>query len=107
MSDKDEKYVLAIDLGTSGSKTAIVSIYGEVVDFDFAEVPLLLLPNGGAEQNPADWWNAIMTTSKRLLARRAVNPLRGAPCPGVYCSVAVGTRNTVPTSSLVGSASCS
>ena len=74
MSNKDEKYVLAIDLGTSGSKTAIVSIYGEVVDFDFEEVPLILLPNGGAEQKPDDWWNAIMTTSKRLLARGSVNP---------------------------------
>jgi xylulokinase len=74
MSNKDEKYILAIDLGTSGSKTAIVSIYGEVVDFDFEEVPLILLPNGGAEQKPDDWWNAIMTTSKRLLARGSVNP---------------------------------
>jgi xylulokinase len=73
MSNEDEKYVLAIDLGTSGSKTAIVSIYGEVVDFDFEEVPLILLPNGGAEQKPDDWWKAIMSTTKRLLARSAIN----------------------------------
>ena len=74
MSNKEEKYILAIDLGTSGSKTALVSIYGEIVDFDFEEVPLILLPNGGAEQKPDDWWNAIMTTSKRLLARGSINP---------------------------------
>jgi len=63
---------LAIDLGTSGSKTALVSIYGKVVDFEFQEVPLILLPKGGAEQNPEDWWNAIMTTSKRLLDKELV-----------------------------------
>jgi xylulokinase len=74
MSNKDEKYILAIDLGTSGSKTAIVSIYGEVIDFDFEEVPLILLPDGGAEQKPDDWWNAILITAKRLLARDSVNP---------------------------------
>ncbi|MEW6264772.1 MAG: FGGY-family carbohydrate kinase [Thermodesulfobacteriota bacterium] len=69
-----EKFILAIDLGTSGSKTALVSVYGEVVDFEFQEVPLLLLPGGGAEQNPDDWWRAIMTTAKILLARGTVSP---------------------------------
>jgi len=70
---KAEKYILSIDLGTSGSKSAIVSVYGEVIDFDFEEVPLILLPNGGAEQNPDDWWRAVMATSKRLLQRGSVH----------------------------------
>ena len=74
MASDDQKYILSIDLGTSGSKTAIVSIHGEVVDFDFESVPLLLSPNGGAEQKPNDWWNAIMTTSKRLLGKGSVDP---------------------------------
>jgi len=68
----EEKYVLSIDLGTSGSKMAIVSVHGDVIDFDFEAVPLKLLPKGGAEQDPHDWWNAIIATSKRLLARGAV-----------------------------------
>ncbi|MBW2175671.1 MAG: FGGY-family carbohydrate kinase [Deltaproteobacteria bacterium] len=72
MATSKPKYVLSIDLGTSGSKTAIVSVHGEVADFDFEAVPLLLLPEGGVEQNPADWWRAIMTTSKRLLGRSSV-----------------------------------
>ena len=74
MAPDNQKYILSIDLGTSGSKMAIVSIHGEVVDFDFEGVPLLLSPNGGAEQKPDDWWQAIMTTSKRLLSKGSVNP---------------------------------
>ncbi len=73
MSTTDEKYILAIDLGTSGSKTALISVYGEVVDFEYQEVPLHLLPNGGAEQNPDDWWNAIMSTAKRLIGKGLVS----------------------------------
>ena len=74
MAPDNQKYILSIDLGTSGSKTAIVSVYGEVIDFDFEGVPLHLFPNGGAEQNPADWWQAIMSTSKRLLGKGSVDP---------------------------------
>lgn len=70
--DDDRPYVLSIDLGTSGSKTAIVSIYGEVVGFEFEPVPLHLMKGGAAEQNPDDWWRAIVSTSKRLLARDLV-----------------------------------
>ena len=74
MSGKSEKFILSIDLGTSGSKTALVSTYGKVVDFEFQEVPLVLLPDGGAEQDPVKWWKAILTTSKRLLGKGLVNP---------------------------------
>ncbi len=74
MSQRAAKYILSIDLGTSGSKTALVSTRGQVIDFAFQEVPLILLPNGGAEQNPADWWDAILTTSKQLMQKTSVNP---------------------------------
>jgi len=69
MTDLKDKYILAIDLGTSGSKTALANAYGEIIDFEFQAVPLHLSPNGGAEQDPDDWWNAIMSTSKKLLGK--------------------------------------
>ena len=74
MSQNSEKFILSIDLGTSGSKTALVSTHGKVVDFEFQEVPLILLPDGGAEQKPGDWWAAVMATSKRLLSKGLVDP---------------------------------
>ncbi len=66
------RYILAIDLGTSGPKVALVSTQGEVVDWEFEAMQLFLLPNGGAEQSPGDWWEAIKRAAQRLLARRLV-----------------------------------
>ena len=67
-----DKYILAIDLGTSGPKTALISVYGEVVDSEFQDTKVILLPGGGAEQDPEGWWNAIMSTSKKVLSKGLV-----------------------------------
>lgn len=68
------KYILAADLGTSGPKSALVSTSGEVVDSAFAPDRLHLLPDGGAEQDPEEWWTSILATFKILLDRRSVPP---------------------------------
>ncbi|WKZ34188.1 MAG: FGGY-family carbohydrate kinase [Anaerolineales bacterium] len=68
-----EKYILAIDLGTSGPKVALFSLQGELIGSEFQENRVLLLPDGGAEQSPAEWWDAINTAVKRLLGRRLVS----------------------------------
>ena len=56
MGKNADKYILAIDLGTSGPKSGLVSTTGEVVDYEFEENDIILLPNGGAEQSPQQWW---------------------------------------------------
>ncbi len=61
------RYVLAIDLGTSGPKVALVSDRGEIVGNGFAPVELDLLPGGGAEQDPDEWWEAIRTAAHQVL----------------------------------------
>lgn len=73
MSSTKEKYILSIDLGTSSCKTALVSIYGEVVGWEAEPVALNLLPDGGAEQCAHDWWNAILRTTKKLLRKELVS----------------------------------
>ena len=67
MSTREKKFILAIDHGTGGPKSAIVSTHGEVLEWAFQEVPLHLLKGGGAEQDPDDWWNAILKTSKKVI----------------------------------------
>ncbi len=74
MKKETDKYVLAIDLGTSGPKTALISVYGEVAASEFQETPVILMPGGGAEQDPEIWWQAIMTAAKRMLSNNPVHP---------------------------------
>ncbi len=69
---KPIKYILAVDHGTSGVKVAIVSMYGEVFGWEIEKTPLSLLPNGGAEQDPKDWWDAFLISAKRLIAKKSV-----------------------------------
>ena len=72
MTDADTTYILAFDLGTGGPKVALVSSDGDVVGHEVEQTGLILLPGGGAEQDPADWWRAISTGAKKLLARGLV-----------------------------------
>ena len=67
-----EKYVLAFDHGTSGMKSAIVDSMGQVMDFEFKDTPLYFSPNGGAEQDPQDWWESLLQTAKILLQRKSI-----------------------------------
>ena len=72
MSADREKYILAVDLGTSGPKSALVSTGGDIVDYEFKENQIILLPDGGAEQSPDEWWDTIVYTAKKVLAKQLV-----------------------------------
>jgi xylulokinase len=76
-------YLLAVDLGTSGCKTALVSSAGDVAGWAFAAVPLHLLPGNGAEQAPSDWWAAFLSTARQVLTRTGVP---AGAVAGVCCS---------------------
>lgn len=65
-------YTLAVDLGTSGAKVALVSTEGDIAGYDSEPTVLRLLPDGGAEQDPDDWWRAVVTASRRLLGGAGV-----------------------------------
>lgn len=67
-----EYCVLAIDLGTSGCKSAVVTVEGRVLSWETEEVKTLLFPGGGAEQRPEDWWKALVNTALRAIAASGV-----------------------------------
>jgi len=68
----EKKYVLAIDLGTSGPKVALVSTLGEIIGSEFEKTELRIFDGGGAEQCPDDWWRACMVALKRLVDKDLV-----------------------------------
>ena len=73
MSDTEKKYILAIDHGTQGPKSALVSTVGKVVEWAYQEVPIYLEKGGSAEQDPEEWWNAILETSKQVIDKGTVS----------------------------------
>ena len=79
-------YVLAIDLGTSGPKVALVSSRGEVISPQFEPVGLQLSPGGGAEQDPAEWWQAIGRAARRVVQESPVPPsaVEAVSCTGQW-----------------------
>lgn len=80
-----DPFILAIDLGTSGVKLAFVSATtGSIADRQVEPLPLTLLPHGGAEQDPDDWWAAIVRGTKAMLGRQTV---RAADVLGIGASV--------------------
>jgi xylulokinase len=65
--------VLAVDLGTSGAKAAVFSEAGAVLATSFRPTELRLLPGGGAEQDPNEWWEAVVAACEQCLNDTAVN----------------------------------
>ncbi len=72
MSAQTEPVFLAVDLGTSSMKVALITLRGNVLGWETEPLQLFLTPDGGVEQSPDEWWAAFLTTSRRLLKRSLV-----------------------------------
>lgn len=81
--ENSTSFILAIDLGTSGPKVALFNPFGELVGYEFEATPYYLLPEGGAEQKPQEWWAAVVKATRRLLDRCA---LPVAQIAGICCT---------------------
>ena len=76
-------YVIGIDLGTSATKTVLFDENGCAVASASVEYPMYQPQNGWAEQDPADWKNAGLTTIKEVLQKSGV---AGADVKGIGLS---------------------
>lgn len=78
-----EPLILAVDLGTSSMKVALIGLSGQVLGWEVEPLRLILTPDGGAEQSPEEWWQAFLLAGRRLLSR---DPALAASVAGVCCS---------------------
>lgn len=67
-------YLLGIDVGTSGTKTVLFDDAGNTITSATSEYPLHQPHIGWAEQDPHDWWNAVVDTIARVIKTSGVNP---------------------------------
>jgi len=74
--EKKNIRVLAFDVGTTGIKTCLYDISDRVTLIASAlhSYGLTVLPDGGAEQNPEEWWEALRKSTSDVLASCAVKP---------------------------------
>ncbi len=72
MATDRDGHILALDLGTSGVKLALVGPGGHLAETAVEPYGLTLLPGGGAEQDPDEWWKAVVRGTHALLDRRTV-----------------------------------
>ena len=81
-------WILAVDLGTGGPKTGAVSLKGEVLAQSHAAVRTRYTPDGGAVQDPNDWWRAIEDGVRSIVESRAapVDDLAGVGITGQWGS---------------------
>lgn len=61
------RYVIGIDIGTSGTKTVLFDEKGKVIASKTIEYPMYQPQNGYAEQDPADWYNAAVNTIRSVI----------------------------------------
>ena len=62
------RYVIGIDIGTSGTKTALFDEQGRKVASKTVEYPLYQPHEGWAEQEPRDWWCATVEGIRAVTA---------------------------------------
>ncbi len=69
-----DKYIIAHDVGTSGNKAVLVDTEGHIRGKCFAPFEVHYPRMCWAEQEPTDWWRAVVSTTRELLTQRGVSP---------------------------------
>jgi xylulokinase len=68
------KYLLAHDVGTGGNKAVLVETDGHVCATAFAPYPIHYPRSDWAEQEPEDWWSAIVSTTRQVMQQAGAEP---------------------------------
>ncbi|MBZ0301460.1 MAG: xylulokinase [Anaerolineae bacterium] len=69
-----KNYVLAHDLGTTGTKASLFDRDGRMIDNAFSGYETVYAHTNWAEQNPEDWWKAVCLSTRKLLQATRVDP---------------------------------
>lgn len=91
-------YYLGVDIGTSGTKTVLFDVQGNVIASASEEYPLYQPENGYAEQDPQDWANAALHTIAGVMQKSGVdrNDVKGIGLSGqMHGLVMLGRDNRV------------
>ncbi len=90
---------LSIDLGTGGPKIGLVTLDGDVLDYELHAVATTFTSDGGATQDPALWWQLVSDATRRLMHRPDVTKerVRAVAVTGQYASTVPVDAHGLPT----------
>ena len=71
-------YLLVHDVGTTNNKACLFRLGEclELVATALDEYPLYVVENGGVEQDPDEWWQAICRSTQAVLGRAKISPVQ-------------------------------
>ena len=75
-------YLLGIDIGTSGTKVIAIDESGKLVATASAEYELDTPKPQWAQQNPADWWDAVCSCCREITAKIGADDIAGIGLSG-------------------------
>ena len=72
----EKKYAITYDIGTTGVKCCVFALSDqvEILGFASAGYQLFVFPDGGAEQDPDEWWSAMCSTTRIALGTAGIQP---------------------------------
>jgi xylulokinase len=85
-TERSERFVLAVDLGSGALKVGVCSLAGELVAVAERDVPTERLAGGGAVQDAAGWWSAVRDLGREVLAAIPAERVVAVSCTGQWAS---------------------
>jgi glycerol kinase len=71
--NKNDKYIIALDQGTTNSKAIIINQKGQLIHQSVIKTKVLLLENGYIEQDPFKLIKTQILTFKKVLSESKIN----------------------------------
>ena len=69
-----KRLILAHDLGTTGNKATLFDDEGQLAASAFSGYETTHPHSTWAEQNPEDWWHAVINATRELLSKSRISP---------------------------------
>jgi len=70
----ENKFVLSFDVGTSSVKSILLDYAGNIIASTTEEYPSYTPQQGWMEQDPSDYWAAVVRTTRKILGASKVDP---------------------------------
>ena len=78
----EKEYLIAYDVGTSGTKASLFSVDGSLVTSSTEPYDVYFEGGGVCEQDPDDWWRAVVDATGKLTAGIDASAVRAVSFSG-------------------------